>query len=170
MSSNRGFLSLAQTCRNILEAVWKLPGLVHMHSTCRKSPNHDKVDFIKKLESTQPNTKGLQGCGSAKTTHVGETLVSSGLRSAISHFQCFSVCEANQQSVYLCFLSFFFLFSSLFGTCLPSLTLCLLFPHFLLTPKGKKEVSVSRRFILAPSSWEGGRKISQVTWVPVVAL
>lgn len=31
----------------------------------------------------------------------------------------------------------------------PSLTLCLLFPHFLLTPKGNKGVSVSSRFVFS---------------------
>lgn len=42
--------------------------------------------------------------------------------------------------------------------CFPSplLTLCLLFPHFILTPKGKKEVSVYHGYIFGPSSWEGG--------------
>lgn len=44
--------------------------------------------------------------------------------------------------------------------CFPSplLTLCLLFPHFILTPKGKKEVSVYHGYIFGPSSWEGGRR------------
>lgn len=55
---------------------------------------------------------------------------------------------------YICVFLSFFLFVSPRSTCFPSLILCLLFPHFLLTPKGKKRVCVSRRFSLAPSSWE----------------
>lgn len=64
--------------------------------------------------------------------------------------------SANKASI--CVFFRLFLWFSLFSTCFPSLTLCLLFPHYLLAPKGKKGVSVSSRFVLAPSSWEGGRR------------
>lgn len=61
-------LSFAQTCRTHLMAVlwvtWLSFGTgLQMHPTCLVPLNHDKVDFMRKTESTLPNTRGLQGHG-----------------------------------------------------------------------------------------------------------
>lgn len=65
---NADGLSSAQTCRTHLMAVLRgtwlsFISILQMHPTCLMPLNHDKVDFMRKPESAQPNTRGLQGHG-----------------------------------------------------------------------------------------------------------
>lgn len=60
-----------------------------MHSTCATPLNRDKVGLMSTHHQHQAL---LQGHGSATTTPVGETLVSSGLSSSIEQFQFFFLC------------------------------------------------------------------------------
>ena len=59
-------LSPAQTCRTHFMAALRVTWLsritiLQMCPTCLMPLNHDKVDFMRKPESTQPTSRGLQG-------------------------------------------------------------------------------------------------------------
>lgn len=140
---NTDGLSGERTCRMFFMAGMRVTWLSCPLFKCNPCPMHLNPNMMEIMR------KHSAGLSKAKTPPMFEICTVCPLDRGAP----FSVCETRT----VC-SSVFFLFNFLTTQHVSLSHFVFLFPHFLLTPKGKKRISVSSCFAFTPSSWEGGRR------------